>query len=71
MARAAWEVVGVFKWKRTPEGAETRTAHIQSHSGLCSEGLCSSMGSGLIFPSVCGVWGWGEERRGANVCGPL
>lgn len=60
-----WEVVGISKQKRTPEGAENRRElTFQPHSGICSERLPSSMGSGLI---VLSVWG-GLERGVWGVC---
>lgn len=55
-------VVGLFKYRKTPEGTELKGARIQPHSEVCADGLPSSMGPGLIVRSVCGVgrgvWGY-------------
>lgn len=48
-------------------GAESRRLYIQPHSGVCFEGLLSSMGSGLIVLSVWGGVGW-REQCGVCIC---
>ena len=51
-------------------GAESRRAYIQPHSGVCFEGLPSSMGSGLIVLSVGVAWG-GKSSMGCVCVAPM